>query len=591
MASATHADGGKKNTNQGGTTSYDDFIELRKRIILKEKELLEKKKKKRAEEASVKNGGEEIAVKEEVEGQKGKVVMYRSFDEFYKYKKNFEDHEVKVKRDAMKSLSKCSASGASYVGGSSDATGGNDASGPNDVHAANNVHAANERGERGDRGDHRYSYIKLKTERQGTVKQLKEYFQKMQEDQIQKRNNEMLQKRDKKGATSASDKGNERGLNSGNTVLGRMENEKRCYSPEDDLPTTLHPCAGAVDTRDNRANSQSDHMDTKELELLCNLISEMKKSCDNGEDYIAHLVQDLHKSNKRHLVQKILQILKTVDNKITSEQGKKPLEPGESKVGEGDTRKKNPNVNTSINMVSDKRVGNADKALPDKQNTNGGHPKVLPKNTLNSSSLHKNEKEKKNAPVRSGSPIHVKIKKYNDAVQAGYSQMGRPPYAKGEVGKADGSLTRTTDPTKDPTKGEKGMDKEKSGKKGALQDGKSNQTSTTSSDETNSQSKRPHDNASSLPPNGNTAKSETNEAGKFEWFYATMKDLYSEDDEEVGEPNDGPSGKPNYYSSEGSENDDLFTWLQNRDVEKVLSGKKRSDEGETSEESGLVPVP
>lgn len=67
---------------------------------------------------------------------------------------------------------------------------------------------------------------------------------------------------------------------------------------------------------------------------------------------------------------------------------------------------------------------------------------------------------------------------------------------------------------------------------------------------------------------------------KFEWFYSTMKDLYSED----GEPSGGPTGESNDYSSEGGENDDLFLWLENRDVENVLSGTKRSDEGEISED-------
>ncbi|ANQ09484.1 Uncharacterized protein PCOAH_00042710 [Plasmodium coatneyi] len=598
MASVTHSDGSKKNTNGGGTTSYDDFIELRKRILLKEKELLEKKKW--SEKASVKNGGEEIAAKEQLEAQKGGKLMYRSFDEFYKYKKYFEEHEVKVERDAMKLLRKC---GGSYLSGGNKVSGGNDVHTPNDVHAANDVHTPNEEG---DRGDHRYSYIKLKTERQGTVKQLKEYFQKMQQEQMQKRNNEMLPKRDKKGTINVVDKGKERGLNSGNTVLEKVENEKRCYPPEDDLPTTLHSSAGGVsipqgDTKGNNqvekqpdgcangANAQSDHIDMKELELLYNLISEMKKSRNKGEDYIANLVQDLHNSNKRHLVRKILQILKTVDSKITSEQGKKPLESGVSQVGAGDLGKQHTKVSTSLNMQ-------CNKAFPEKEKTNGGHTKVLTKGTFNWSSVQKNE-EKKTAPVRSGSPIHVKIKKYNDAVEAGYSQIGRPLCGKVEVRKVDGSVSRTVERKKGPTKGGKATDNENSGAKGALQGGKNNQKGVTPNDRmskqtsiappdgANNQSKQPNENVTSLRPNGSTVKGEANHAGKFEWFYSTMKDLYSEGDGEAGgEPNGGPRGESNDYSSEDGENDDLFLWLENRDVENVLSGKKQSDEGNTSEE-------
>ncbi|EUD67627.1 hypothetical protein C922_01812 [Plasmodium inui San Antonio 1] len=654
MASATHSDGGRKNTSGGETTSYDDLIELRKRIILKEKELLQKKKW--PEKASAENGGEEITAKEQKkphhqEGNKGKVT-YRSFDEFYRYKKHFEEHEVKVRRDAMKSLRKCGGGGNEVSGCNerrppndvsggnerrppNDVSGGNERRPPNDVSGGNercppnDVHAANQQG---DRGDHRYSYIKLKMERQGTVKQLKEYFQKIQQDQVQKRKNEMLLRRDKKGATVVAERGKERGANGDGTLLERMENEKRCYPSEPDLGTTLHPYADGVSSLEGEAkredqmekevekqmekqvekqlDSQMDRHDSKELELLHTLISEMKKSSDKGEDYIANLVQDLRKSNKRHLVLKILQMLQSVDSRITSEQGKKALERDVSQVGEGDTDKQDGKVTTWVTMESNKHTGKAEKrASPEREKTDGGNPKVLPKGSFTWSRDQKNDKEKKTPPIRSGSPIHVKIKKYNDAVEAGYSQMSRALDGKVEDRRGDGNLPRTVERRKGPTKGGETMNKENSAAEGVVQHGKGNQLCVTSSngrsDQTgvtsggaNSQSEHPNDNVGSLRPNGSTEKSEANHAGKFEWFYSTMKDLYSEDGEVGGEPDGGLSAEPdggisvdpNDYSSEGSENNDLFLWLENRDVENVLSAKKRSDEGETSEESGLLPV-
>ncbi|GAW82251.1 hypothetical protein PGO_122480 [Plasmodium gonderi] len=641
----------REDSNRESKTSYGDFIELRNKIIQKEKEILEKKKKKKK---SYSENGQE-AGKVEKDGQdeeeleeKGKV-MYRTFDEFYKYKKDFEEHEVKAKNDAIKSLSKCNKE--RNVACDPDTSGYN---------------------------NEKYSYIKFKTERQGTVKQLKEYFQKIQDCNTQKRNNDMFLKKDKRGTVSVTDKSNKSNKSNKsddhekknfNTTLERAENEKKCYSTEDDINTTLHLCVhnkgmqnktlleplhslnsssilikqknvtedteiiqetvNKIDNHKNKSSDEFEQMDIEEIELLYNLISEMKKSHDNGEDYISNLIEELHNSNKSYMIQKIHNMLKFFDNKMTSEQGKKPFDGHSSvlpQVGRSKTEgKRNPsdelinrniNINTNMNaepvdktnevdaveIKKNKHIqlgnkiylANTNSESLDKNKMNESYRTIPTKDTKIIETINKEQERKKNQLINTSSPVYMKIKKYNSVFQDAQSKRDFPRTLKTGVDTGAEYVDPTTEQNKgtlDDNLSDEAKREVKNEEKNETSNEESNETINETSYETinetsyetinevNKEKNNSDNNVTTESPNDSAIKNEGNHASKFEWFYSTMNEMYKSDiaiGEEKDERNGDEKDDQNEYSFEDSENNDLFLWLENRDVEHVLNGEKKN---------------
>ncbi|VEV58554.1 conserved Plasmodium protein, unknown function [Plasmodium vinckei vinckei] len=315
--------------------SYSYFSELRKKIILKEKEIAERRNK------ELKRGHKNETNK----------VIYRTFDEFYKYKKNYEDYESKIKNETWKSLNKSRYKERDNIN--------------NDIKLMPI-----------EKSDDKYSYSKFKMERAGTVKQLKEYFQQIQNEKLQKKNQSLLRKSSSKNySTPLSDNNiiiekNENDIKqdesnqvefhteqdnindlsitdlniktdsnkvttknidfSGNSIVLIKKNNnkfnddlKREISIEREDTNEGGSTFGRGSTferedteeiiEDEIYNEDIENMDKTEINLLYNLINEMKKGYDNDEDYISNLIEELHNSNKGYMVDKILHILKKFD--------------------------------------------------------------------------------------------------------------------------------------------------------------------------------------------------------------------------------------------------------------------------------------
>ncbi|SBS86041.1 conserved Plasmodium protein, unknown function [Plasmodium ovale] len=504
-------------------TTYVDFAELRKRIILKEKEIMERRKRNNKQNGHV------------LENRK---VVYRTFDEFYKYKKNCEEHDSKAKNEALQRLNRC-------------------------INGTNGGKLAQEC----ERGNEKYSYIKFKKERQGTVKQLKEYFQKIEDEKLQKRNNDLFLRSSLRcGSVASKEKLNEDdigykkeisvekikyenkknisqdGVNihqsGGETyyVSNRIDDANNVIGADDDIenavisgnegedeigvenlekepmligehnnlegttsigyPNNLEVTTSMGDLNNlelatsigewNQINAKIENMDTKEIELLYSLINEMKKSYGNDEDYILNLIEELHNSNKSYMIEKILDILKVFDQKVTSEKLQKRLED--------------------------------------------------PSHVLSS---HKNE--------NSSHDIDTEIQDSNDLPKEGISE----------------TVLSTSDPadarsgTNEHDDGENCGEKRGNPQNVLVEDEAENLISKTISTEYKT-------------------KREVNDAGNFDWFYATMGDIYRREMNVKGEDHDDLKDDMKDYSSEGSEKGDLFLWLQNRDVENVLNEEKKN---------------
>ncbi|ETW41114.1 hypothetical protein PFNF135_04748 [Plasmodium falciparum NF135/5.C10] len=244
----------EKNKSNGVGKSicfYEDFIKLREKILLKEKEILEKRNK------CLSKNDDNCYV-----GNKNKVI-YRTFDEFYKYKKSCEENEHKRQKEALHLLNKRNKN--------------------NNKQIIESI-----------RNNEKYSYIKFKKERQGTVKYLKEYFQKMQEDNLKKKKkNDVLNKLERKPYMIKKD-----------VTKGMVYRKKE---KDDDI------------INDNSENLQFDNMNEKEIKLLQELINDMKKNCKNDEDYISNVIEDLYNNNQIYIIDKIYNILKNVDKEILQE--------------------------------------------------------------------------------------------------------------------------------------------------------------------------------------------------------------------------------------------------------------------------------
>ncbi|KOB61042.1 hypothetical protein PFHG_02826 [Plasmodium falciparum HB3] len=353
----------EKNKSNGVGKSicfYEDFIKLREKILLKEKEILEKRNK------CLSKNDDNCYV-----GNKNKVI-YRTFDEFYKYKKSCEENEHKRQKEALHLLNKRNKN--------------------NNKQIIESI-----------RNNEKYSYIKFKKERQGTVKYLKEYFQKMQEDNLKKKKkNDVLNKLERKPYMIKKDvtKGmvyrkkekdddiingdiinddiinddiiNDDIINgdiiNGDIINGDITNDDiingdiingdiindditndditndnitndnitndntpndyitNDYITNDNTPNdyitndnTPNDYITNYLSIDNSENLQFDNMNEKEIKLLQELINDMKKNCKNDEDYISNVIEDLYNNNQIYIIDKIYNILKNVDKEILQE--------------------------------------------------------------------------------------------------------------------------------------------------------------------------------------------------------------------------------------------------------------------------------
>ncbi|CRH01759.1 conserved Plasmodium protein, unknown function [Plasmodium relictum] len=561
----------KENTAESCKSYYEDFVELRKKIILKEKEIIEKRKN------SLKVG----------ENPKNKL-SYRSFDEFYKYRKNYEEYENKIKNEAWKLLNKAS-------------------------------HRNNPCSEEQIKNDEKYSYIKFKTERQGTVKQLKEYFQKIQEEKIQKRKNSLCIKNTMKSPIKTNPKDNKVELKKKKeTVLENNENEKKkcildnsekekkkCILENNENEekeyilenneneekkyilenkekeqitetynnnyTLKSKVAKGVINKDNdkneikKLNKRIENINAKEIELLYNLINEMKNSYESDEDYISNLIEELHNSNKRYMIDKILDLLKIFDDKISSNVLNKNL------------KGNNLNLEKKENII-DKT--NYDEDFKETE-------EVLEKKKLNDEMYKSNKKYiKENKDSIKDKEQSEKINHMNNEME--FSDINKNNKKKEKTGiedKKNKNEKLMNNSNTNSSDAQKKCIKEDSIHEDKLNNNYKNENFYINKNENNKEkindsnvdiyNKEDKPNNKNII-NDNKIEKDANYASKFEWFYSTMKDIYEDVNEY--EENSNLNEEIKDYSSDDSENNDLFLWIKNRDVQNILNEKNNINE-------------
>ncbi|SOV17900.1 conserved Plasmodium protein, unknown function [Plasmodium sp. gorilla clade G2] len=314
-------DKNKSNGVEKSICFYEDFIKLKEKILLKEKEIVEKRNKclnKNEDNCSLVN--------------KNKVI-YRTFDEFYKYKKSYEEYENKRQKEALQLLNKRNINNNKQI-----------------IESISN--------------NEKYSYIKFKKERQGTVKYLKEYFQKIQEDNLKKKKkNYLLNKLERKAYMTKElvDRKKEKDKNviDENITNDDITNDDITNDDitnddvtndditndditNDDITNdnitsdnitsdnitsdnitsdniTNDNITSDTITCDNSKNIHFDNMNEQDIKLIQELIDAMKKDYKNDEDYISNLFEDLYNNNQTYMIDKIFHILKNVDKKVLLE--------------------------------------------------------------------------------------------------------------------------------------------------------------------------------------------------------------------------------------------------------------------------------
>ncbi|CRG95039.1 conserved Plasmodium protein, unknown function [Plasmodium gallinaceum] len=656
-----------KNSNENAVEAcisyYEDFIELRKKIILKEKEIIEKRKN------NIKIG----------ENQKNKF-SYRSFDEFYKCKKNFEEYENKIKNETWKLLNKVN-------------------------------HKNNNSNEEQIKNDEKYSYIKFKTERQGTVKQLKEYFQKIQEEKIQKRNNSLYIKNNVKSTISIKSKDSKEELrkkketilekskneekeyilknneneekeyilkNNENEekeyILKNNENEKKEYILENKeiekretetynniSRSELEKSSINTSQNKNEINEQNkriENMNSKEIELLYNLINEMKNSYESDEDYISNLIEELHNSNKRYMIDKILDLLKIFDDKVSSNVLNKKLKVNnlhlekdekidnntnyDGELKEMEEILENKKLNNEMDKLNKKFIKENEDFIKNKEqskkinhiNTKMEHDNIN-KNKEKEKNIIEEEKKIKNEiyeKIKSEiedekikNEIYEKIKseiddeKIKNEIYEKIKSEIEEKKIKNEIyekikSEIDDEKIKNDiyEKIKSEIEDEKIKNeillnnrsmsdsdvtkkhiKEENIYEDKLKNNYKNENfnvligKTENNNEKVNKSNQDVYNKNDIPCNqninsDNKIEKDTNYTSKFEWFYSSMKDIYENVNEY--EENSNLNEEVKDYSSDGSENNDLFLWLKNRDVENILNEKNKIKEGDIIEE-------
>ncbi|CAD2098780.1 hypothetical protein YYG_03059 [Plasmodium vinckei petteri] len=509
--------------------SYSYFSELRKKIILKEKEIAERRNK------ELKRGHKNESTK----------VTYRTFDEFYKYKKKYEDYESKIKNETWKCLNKSRYKERDNMN--------------NDIKLVPI-----------EKRDEKYSYSKFKMERAGTVKQLKEYFQQIQNEKLQKKNQSLLRKSSSKNYStplndnniiiekketdikqdesnqvdSHTEQDNINDLNiktdnnkittknidfSGNSIvlIKKNNNEfnddlKREISIEREDTNEGGSTLGRGSTferedteemiEDEIFDEQIENMDKTEINLLYNLINEMKKGYENDEDYISNLIEELHNTNKGYMVDKILHILKKFDKNVKPYQISKLSAESEESI----ISKEMDNPQAVENQIVEKRE-EWDGSISDKVDRDEASNSVklsLNSEAPNSENLENADAEKDDEPIakKDDEPIEEKGNEKND---------------------------ERNDEKSDERNEERNDEK---------------------SDERNEEKKKEDKNDS-----------------QFDWFYSNMDDICKR---EINSSMDQNiiNDETKEYSSDSSEKQNLFLWLDNKHVENVIIEESQIEE-------------
>ncbi|EWC74664.1 hypothetical protein C923_04664 [Plasmodium falciparum UGT5.1] len=603
----------EKNKSNGVGKSicfYEDFIKLREKILLKEKEILEKRNK------CLSKNDDNCYV-----GNKNKVI-YRTFDEFYKYKKSCEENEHKRQKEALHLLNKRNKN--------------------NNKQIIESI-----------RNNEKYSYIKFKKERQGTVKYLKEYFQKMQEDNLKKKKkNDVLNKLERKpymikkdvtkgmvyrkkekdddiingdiinddiinddiinddiingdiinGDIINGDITNDDIINgdiiNGDIINGDIindditndditndnitndnitnDNTPNDYITNDNTPNdyitndnTPNDYITNYLSIDNSENLQFDNMNEKEIKLLQELINDMKKNCKNDEDYISNVIEDLYNNNQIYIIDKIYNILKNVDKEILQESKLNAINYDASHLFlnnkemlmNGDILQKNKKVPSMENID----INNMDNC----KNQNESIQKI---------NDYKRTKKNQAQEILDNMNEYMYYNKCNNYVNCNsdfhevlWEKQNDDNNKKNDDNYNEYILTLNN-------KEDVNINNENNSKLFVEDDNLENNKNGDYGDkDINITKKKNSKLIKKFKQKSNKNIKDANYTNKFDWFYNTMNDIYKEqivnNQQEDINSNLYEESK-DIFSDEDSEKNDMFLWLKNKDIENVLCEKR-----------------
>ncbi|ETW54540.1 hypothetical protein PFUGPA_03148 [Plasmodium falciparum Palo Alto/Uganda] len=543
----------EKNKSNGVGKSicfYEDFIKLREKILLKEKEILEKRNK------CLSKNDDNCYV-----GNKNKVI-YRTFDEFYKYKKSCEENEHKRQKEALHLLNKRNKN--------------------NNKQIIESI-----------RNNEKYSYIKFKKERQGTVKYLKEYFQKMQEDNLKKKKkNDVLNKLERKPYMIKKDvtkgmvyrkKEKDDDIINGDIINDDIINDDII---NDDIIN------GDI-INDNSENLQFDNMNEKEIKLLQELINDMKKNCKNDEDYISNVIEDLYNNNQIYIIDKIYNILKNVDKEILQESKLNAINYDASHLFlnnkemlmNGDILQKNKKVpsmeNIDINNMDNcKNQNESIQKINDYKRTKKNQAQEILDN-MNEYMYY----NKCNNYVNCNSDFHeVLWEKQNDDNNKKNDDDNNKKNDNDNNKKNDDDNNKKNDDNYNEyiltlnNKEDVNINNENNSKLFVEDDNLENNKNGDYGDkDINITKKKNSKLIKKFKQKSNKNIKDANYTNKFDWFYNTMNDIYKEqivnNQQEDINSNLYEESK-DIFSDEDSEKNDMFLWLKNKDIENVLCEKR-----------------
>lgn len=169
----------------------------------------------------------------------------------------------------------------------------------------------------------KYSYLKVKLETKGKVKQLKEYFQRLEEEKKERRKNVYIKKNEPAARAvkkwlhdrimKSHSKGNQPGIEYGPYVY--MENGNDTTSNKDGWKEEML-YEHLQMNKEEFVNSK-----TKEIDLLFKIMTDLKQNYERDGTYLSKLKHEMKDSNKMHMIDKILDLLKWIKQKKDEESG------------------------------------------------------------------------------------------------------------------------------------------------------------------------------------------------------------------------------------------------------------------------------
>lgn len=169
----------------------------------------------------------------------------------------------------------------------------------------------------------KYSYLKVKSETKGKVKQLKEYFQRLEEEKKERRKNVYIKKNEPAARAvkkwlrdrimKNQSKGNQIGIEYGHYV--HMENGNDITSNKDGWKEEML-YEHLQMNKEEFVNSK-----TKEIDLLFKIMTDLKQNYEHDGTYISKLKNEMKDSNKMQMIDKILDLLKWIKQKKDEESG------------------------------------------------------------------------------------------------------------------------------------------------------------------------------------------------------------------------------------------------------------------------------